>query len=79
MMQVVGMDCEDGIERNRVVQQVDLQMDPCSSKGKTGETELKQRLHGSCKGLAKSRTWLGSRGRSLDLKLAELAGFSLGR
>lgn len=58
MMQVVGMDCEDGIERNRVVQKVDLQMNPHSSEGKTGETELEQRLHGSCEGLDKSRTWL---------------------
>lgn len=37
------MDCEDGSERNRVVQEVDLQMNPCSSDGRTGEIELKQR------------------------------------
>ncbi|XP_048166344.1 mRNA N(3)-methylcytidine methyltransferase METTL8 isoform X2 [Corvus hawaiiensis] len=37
------MDCEDGSERNRVVQEVNLQMNPCSSDGKTGEIELKQK------------------------------------
>lgn len=37
------MDCEDGSERNRAVQKVDLQVNLCSSDGETGETELKQR------------------------------------
>lgn len=52
------MECEDGIERNSVVQKVVLQMNPCSSEGKTGETELEWRLHGSCEVIDKSRTWL---------------------
>lgn len=43
---MVGLDCEDGSERNRVFQKVDLQVNPCSSERKTGEIELKQRCMG---------------------------------
>lgn len=53
MMQMVGMDCEGGIERNRVVQKVDLRMNPRGSQGKPGEAELEQRLRGSCISLDK--------------------------
>jgi len=52
------MDCDNGTERSRAVQEVDLQMNPHSSEGKTGETELEWRLCGSGESLDKSRTWL---------------------